>query len=99
MQLNCWKFRHGTLLDCVFLLSSFQAAVLSGVKGLADFVNDPSQHCISEVLTTQLSFLSNENEIKAHLRKSRANIDGSPSELIPRLQRLINPVFDFIQVV
>ena len=71
---------------------------MSGVKGLTSFIKDPSVGLVG-VMDTQLSFLSNENEVKSQLRKARVEFDGPPTVSIPKLHSLINPSYDFIQVL
>ena len=73
-------------------------AVLSGVKALSKFISDPTVGFAS-VVEAQLSFLCNENEVKVHLRKSRVDFDGNPTVSIPKLSNIVNPSYDFIQVV
>ena len=80
----------------VSLLS--QLAVLSGVKALSKFISDPTIG-FAGVVEAQLSFLCNENEVKVHLRRAKVDYDGNPLVSIPKLYSIINPSYDFIQVV
>jgi len=85
-------------LLCYVCRVYFQVALLSGVKGLTSFIKDPTVG-LAGVMDTQLSFLSNENEVKSQLRKARVEFDGPPTVSIPKLHSLINPSYDFIQVL
>jgi len=88
-------------VSCDLLTDDFmflQTAVLSGVKALSKFISDPTVG-LAGVVDAQLSFLCNENEVKVHLRKARVNFDGHPAESIPKLCSIVNPSYDFIQVV
>ena len=82
----------------MFAVMFSQLALLSGVKALSKFIGDPTIG-FAAVVQTQLSFLCNENEVKVHLRKLKVDYDGNPIVSIPKLFSIINPSYDFIQVV
>ena len=82
----------------MFAVMFSQLALLSGVKALSKFIGDPTIG-FAAVVQTQLSFLCNENEVKVHLRKLKVDYDGNPTVSIPKLFSIINPSYDFIQVV
>ena len=77
-----------------------QVAVETGVQSLADFLklDEPTGKNFDDVIATQLSFLSNENQVKMHLRKGRVEYNGNPSIAIPHIAEMLNPVYDYVQV-
>lgn len=83
------------------LVVALQVAVETGIQSLADFLkmDEPTGKNFDDVIATQLSFLSNENLVKTHLRKGRVEYNGKPNVAVPRIAEMLNPVYDYVQVV